>query len=39
MLRIGLGQLRDLAVSRYATVLKDVPEDVWKLVGTIVQRW
>jgi hypothetical protein len=27
------GQLRDLAVSRNATVLKDVPEDVWKLAG------
>jgi hypothetical protein len=31
-----LGQLRDLAGSRDALVLEDVPEDVHRLVGQIV---
>jgi hypothetical protein len=34
-----LGRLRDLATSSDASVLRDVPEDVHKLAGWIVQRW
>jgi hypothetical protein len=34
-----LGQLHDLASSRDASVLKDVPKDVHKLARQIVQKW
>jgi hypothetical protein len=34
-----LGQLCDLATSRDAVVLEDVPEDMYKLVGRILRRW
>jgi hypothetical protein len=34
-----LGWLHDLAGSRDAMVLEDIPEDVHKLVGRIVQKW
>jgi hypothetical protein len=34
-----LGHLRDLAASRDATILQDVPKDVQKLVKRIVRRW
>jgi hypothetical protein len=34
-----LGWLHDLAGSRDATVLADVPEDVHKLAGQIVRKW
>jgi hypothetical protein len=33
-----LGRLRDLATSSDASMLRDVPEDVHKLAGRIVQR-
>jgi hypothetical protein len=32
-------RLRDLAASHDGGVLEDVPEDVHRLVGSIVQRW
>jgi hypothetical protein len=35
----GLDRLHKLATSRDAIVLQDVPEDVHKLAGQIVQRW
>jgi hypothetical protein len=34
-----LGWLRDLAGSRDAAVLEDVPDDVHKLAGQIVRKW
>jgi hypothetical protein len=34
-----LGHLRELAASHDASVLQDVPDDVRKLAGRIVQRW
>jgi hypothetical protein len=34
-----LGRLHDLAGSRDAAVLEDVPMDVHKLVGRIVRKW
>jgi hypothetical protein len=34
-----LGQIHDLAASRDAAVLQDVPEDMRKLAGWIVRRW
>jgi hypothetical protein len=34
-----LNRLRDLAASRDAAVLEDVPEDMHKLAGRIVRRW
>jgi hypothetical protein len=34
-----LSRLHDLAASRDAAILEDVPEDVRKLAGWIVQRW
>jgi hypothetical protein len=34
-----LNQLCDLAASQDIAVLKDVPEDVYRLAGRIVQKW
>jgi hypothetical protein len=34
-----LDRLHELATSRDAAVMEDVPEDVRKLVGWIMQRW
>jgi hypothetical protein len=34
-----LDRLRDLAASHDAAVLQDVPEDMQKLAGQIVQKW
>jgi hypothetical protein len=34
-----LGHLRELAASHDASVLQDVPDDVRKLAGRIMQRW
>jgi hypothetical protein len=34
-----LTRLRDLAISRDATVLEDAPDDVHRLAGRIVRKW
>jgi hypothetical protein len=34
-----LSCLHKLATSHDTSVLQDVPDDMWKLVGRIVQRW
>jgi hypothetical protein len=34
-----LAQLRGLAASSDASVVKNIPNDVWRLAGCLVQKW